>query len=63
VHNALLLKDTERTVLRGPFHPRPKPSRFLTNRTAGLTAQRLTAFAARHKAGALAGILASAVRG
>ena len=63
VHNALLLKDTERTVLRGPFHPRPKPPWFVTNRTAAVTAQRLTAFAAQPKWTALSGIFASALRG
>ena len=63
VHNALLLKDTERTVLRGPFHPRPKPPWFVTNRTAAVTAQRLTAFAAQPKWTALGGIFASALRG
>lgn len=63
VHNALLLKDTERTVLRGPFHPRPKPPWFVTNRTATVTAQRLTAFTAQPKWTALGGILASALRG
>jgi acyl-CoA reductase-like NAD-dependent aldehyde dehydrogenase len=63
VHNALLLKDTERTVVRGPFRPRPKPPWFITNRTSAVTAPRLTAFAAQPKWTALAGIFASAVRG
>jgi hypothetical protein len=62
VHNALLLADTERTVLRGPFHPRPKPPWFVTNRTASVTGRRLTEFAAWPKPSALAGIFASALR-
>lgn len=63
VHNALLLADVERTVLRGPFRARPKPPWFVTNRTAALTGQRLTAFAARPRWSALGGIFASALRG
>ena len=63
VHNALLLEDTERTVLRAPFRPRPKPPWFVTNRTAAGTARRLTKFAAQPKWAAIGGILASALRG
>jgi hypothetical protein len=44
VHNALLLDGTERTVVRGPFHPRPKPPWFITNCTAAVTGRRLTEF-------------------
>ena len=63
VHNALLLADTERTVVRGPFRPFPKPPWFVTNRTAAVTGRRLTAFAARPRWSALPGIFASALRG
>jgi aldehyde dehydrogenase (NAD(P)+) len=63
VHNALLLAETERTVVRGPFRPLPKPPWFVTNRTAAVTGRRLTAFAARPRWSALAGIFASAMRG
>lgn len=57
VHNALLLQDTERTVVRGPFRPFPrsfaggewtlfpKPPWFVTARTAATTGRRLTAYA------------------
>src|SRR5205807_1940633 len=47
VHNALLLDGTERTVVRGPFRPLPKPPWFVNNRTAAVTGRRLTAFAAQ----------------
>jgi hypothetical protein len=63
VHNALLLADTERTVVRGPFRPLPKPPWFVTNRTAAMTGRRLTAFSAQPRWSALAGIFASAMRG
>jgi aldehyde dehydrogenase (NAD(P)+) len=75
VHNALLLDRPERTVVRGPFRPAPralvrgeltlspKPPWFVTNRTAHVTARRLTAFAAAPRVRALPGIFASALRG
>jgi aldehyde dehydrogenase (NAD(P)+) len=75
VHNALLLDRVERTVVRGPFRPAPrallrgeptlspKPPWFVTNRTAGVTARRLTAFAATPRLRALPAIFASALRG
>ena len=75
VHNALLLENPERTVVRGPFRPRrgrsstarlalmPKPPWFVTNRTAATTGRRLTAFAAGPSWSALPGIFASALRG
>jgi aldehyde dehydrogenase (NAD(P)+) len=75
VHNALLVDRVERTVLRGPFRPAPrallhgemtlspKPPWFVTNRTAGVTARRLTAFAAKPQLWRLPGIMVSALRG
>jgi aldehyde dehydrogenase (NAD(P)+) len=75
VHNALLLDRVERTIMRGPFRPAPrallrgeptlspKPPWFVTNRTAQVTARRLTAFAAAPKVRALPAILVSALRG
>ena len=75
VHNALLVDRIERTVLRGPFRPSPrallrgeltlspKPPWFVTNRTSGVTARRLTAFAAKPRLRLLPGILISALRG
>ncbi len=75
VHNALLLAATERTVVRGPFRPlprslvggelalTPKPPWFVDNRTAHLTARRLTAFASTPRLRALPAIFAAALRG
>ncbi|EHN12044.1 putative aldehyde dehydrogenase (NAD(P)+) [Patulibacter medicamentivorans] len=75
VHNALLLEGTERTVVEGPFRPAPrallggeltmspKPPWFVTNRTANVTARRLTRFAAKPRWSRLPGIFASALRG
>ncbi|MBD8505009.1 aldehyde dehydrogenase [Hoyosella sp. G463] len=75
VHNALLLAETERTVVTGPFRPvprsvlrgelaiSPKPPWFVTNRTAATTGRRLTAFAANRSWAKLPGIFASALRG
>ena len=74
VHNALLLADIERTVVRGPFRPShrslgagftlsPRPPWFVSNKTAAVTGRRLTAFAARPGWAKLPGIFASALRG
>ncbi|MEV0103577.1 aldehyde dehydrogenase family protein, partial [Nocardia sp. NPDC050789] len=75
VHNALLIEDPERSVIRGPFRPAPravlngeftlspKPPWFVTNRTQATTMRRLTDFAKRPRISALPGIFASALRG
>ena len=75
VHNAFLLADTERTVVRGPFRPAPrsilhrewslspKPAWFVTNRTAPTTGRLLAAFAADPHPKRLPAIFASALRG
>ncbi|MFI6940356.1 aldehyde dehydrogenase family protein [Streptomyces sp. NPDC050418] len=78
VHNAFLLEDVEKTVLRAPFAPAPRglltgspslsprPPYFVTNRTGRTTMRRLTAYTADRgpwKAWRLAGIFASALRG
>ncbi|WP_424936089.1 MULTISPECIES: aldehyde dehydrogenase family protein [Bacteria] len=63
VHNALLLADVERSVVRGPFRPfprslralggsgrftiLPKPPWFVTSRTAATVSEGLTRFRAR----------------
>ena len=74
VHNALLLDDVERTVVRGPFRPfprsiahgewalLPKPPWFVSARSGALTARLLTEFAARPSARKLPRILAAAFR-
>ena len=75
VHNALLIDGPERTIIRGPFRPigralfsrqptiSPKPPWFVTNRTAPVTARRLTRFATRPTWSKLPAIFASALRG
>lgn len=75
VHNALLLENPERSVVRGPFRPvprsvihgelavTPKPPWFVTSRTAATTGRRMTAFTAQPSWRALPGIFASALRG
>jgi aldehyde dehydrogenase (NAD(P)+) len=75
VHNALLLENPERTVIRGPFRPSPRsllngelsisprPPWFVTNRTGATTGQALAEFAARPSWARLPKILASALRG
>ena len=75
VHNALLLENPERSVVRGPFRPAPrsvihgelaltpKPPWFVTSRTAATTGRRMTAFTAQPSWGALPGIFVSALRG
>ncbi|MEU4339676.1 aldehyde dehydrogenase family protein [Nocardia sp. NPDC023852] len=75
VHNAFLLDDVERTVVRGPFRPAPrslvrgepslspKPPWFVDNATAATTGRRLTEFYASANPARLPGIFLSALRG
>jgi aldehyde dehydrogenase (NAD(P)+) len=75
VHNALLIGDTERTVVRGPFRPSPrsllkgemsiapKPPWFVTNRTAATTGRLLAHFTAAPSWRKLPALFASALRG
>ncbi len=75
VHNALLLDDVERTVVRGPFRPfprsvaggefalSPKPPWFVSARSARTTGELLTRLRRRSRPGRkLPGIFASAFR-
>ena len=74
VHNSLLLADTERVVVRGPFRefPRsiaggelalfPKPPWFVTARSAAVTGRLLTTFGARPAWLRLPAIFAAAFR-
>lgn len=75
VHNAFLLEDVEKTVLRAPFAPSPRglftgspslsprPPYYVTNRTGRTTMQRLTAYATDRRLSRLPGIFMSALRG
>ena len=72
VHNALLLDEVERTVVRGPFRPfprsvahaewalLPKPPWFVSARSGARTARLLTEFAAHPSARRLPRILVAA---
>ncbi|GGK55360.1 putative aldehyde dehydrogenase [Nocardia camponoti] len=75
VHNAFLLDDVERTVVRGPFRPAPravfagefvlspKPPWFVSNKTGTGTGKALTGFYGDGKLSRLPGIFLSALRG
>lgn len=75
VHNAFMLEDVEKTVLRAPFAPAPRglftgspslsprPPYYVTSRTGTTTMRRLTAYAADPRVTRLPGIFASALRG
>ncbi|MFK3728639.1 aldehyde dehydrogenase family protein [Streptomyces sp. NPDC088090] len=75
VHNAFMLEDVEKTVLRAPFAPAPRglftgspslsprPPFYVTHKTALATIRRVTAFTAAPSLAKLPGIFASALRG
>lgn len=75
VHNAFMLEDVEKTVLRAPFTPAPRglvtgdpslsprPPYFVTHRTALTTVQRLTRFTAAPSLTKLPALFAAALRG
>ncbi|MFC9434396.1 aldehyde dehydrogenase family protein [Nocardia sp. NPDC057030] len=75
VHNAFLLDDVERTVVRGPFRPAPrsvlrgelalspKPPWFVGNAAAAVTGRKLTEFYASGNPARIPGIFVSAFRG
>ncbi|MFD4691072.1 aldehyde dehydrogenase family protein [Streptomyces sp. NPDC058463] len=75
VHNAFMLEDIEKTVLRAPFTPAPRglvtgdpslsprPPYFVTHRTALTTVERLTRFTAAPSLTKLPALFAAALRG
>lgn len=75
VHNAFMLEDIEKTVLRAPFTPAPRglvtgdpslsprPPYFVTHRTALTTVERLTRFTAAPTLTKLPALFAAALRG
>ncbi|MEU6883360.1 aldehyde dehydrogenase family protein [Streptomyces sp. NPDC046712] len=75
VHNAFMLEDIEKTVLRAPFTPAPRglvkgdpslsprPPYFVTHRTALSTVERLTRFTAAPSLTKLPALFAAALRG
>ncbi|WP_306321571.1 MULTISPECIES: aldehyde dehydrogenase family protein [unclassified Streptomyces] len=75
VHNAFMLEDIEKTVVRAPFAPSPRglftgspslsprPPFYVTNRTGLTTMQRLTSYTTSPSPTKLPAIFASALRG
>jgi aldehyde dehydrogenase (NAD(P)+) len=75
VHNAVMFDKPQKNVVYGPFRPiprallkrewhlSPRPPWFVTNKTAHVTAERLTRYAADNKLRHLPGIFTSALRG
>lgn len=62
-HNALLLRDVEKTVLRGPLLPLVKPLWYPGHRTLDVLARRFTDFSAAPGPMALLRVAAAALRG
>ncbi len=63
VHNTLMFSRVEKTVVRAPFHARPKPAWFASHRTAARLMPRLARFEAAPSPARLPAILALALRG
>jgi acyl-CoA reductase-like NAD-dependent aldehyde dehydrogenase len=75
VHNAFMIEDVEKTVIRAPFAPvprsllttspslSPKPPYFVTSRTGRTTVERLVRFTAAPAVAKLPAVFASALRG
>jgi aldehyde dehydrogenase (NAD(P)+) len=62
-HNALLLRDAEKTVLRAPLLPLVKPLWYPGHRTLDVLARRFADFSARPGPGKLVRVAAAALRG
>jgi len=62
-HNALLLRHVEKTVLRAPLLPFPKPLWYPDHRTRAELARRFADFSAAHGPLKLANLAAAALRG
>lgn len=63
VHNTYLLEHVEKTVIRGPFKPWPKPAWFVTHHKSHEIGRKLTEFETKPKISRLPGIFWSALRG
>jgi acyl-CoA reductase-like NAD-dependent aldehyde dehydrogenase len=63
VHNTLMFSRVQKSVVRAPFHARPKPVWFAAHRTAGRLAPRLVRFEANPSPAKLPGIFNLALRG
>lgn len=63
VHNTFMFEDIEKSVIRGPFKPFPKPAWFTTNKTVHRLAPKLLDFEREPSLLKLPGILWEALRG
>jgi acyl-CoA reductase-like NAD-dependent aldehyde dehydrogenase len=63
VHNTLMFSRVQKSVVRAPFHARPKPVWFATHRTAARLTPRLVRFEAAPSPAKLPGIFSLALRG
>jgi acyl-CoA reductase-like NAD-dependent aldehyde dehydrogenase len=63
VHNTLMFSRVQKSVVRAPFHARPKPAWFATHRTAARLTPRLVRFEAAPSLAKLPGIFSLALRG
>jgi acyl-CoA reductase-like NAD-dependent aldehyde dehydrogenase len=63
VHNTLMFSRVQKSVVRAPFHARPKPAWFANHRTAGRLTPRLVRFEADPSPAKLPGIFSLALRG
>ena len=63
VHNTLMFSRVQKSVVRAPFHARPKPAWFANHRTASRLTPRLVRFEADPSPAKLPGIFSLALRG
>ena len=63
VHNTYMLENIEKTVIRGPFRPWPKPAWFASHASAHVLGRRLATFEANHSFAKVPGIFLAALRG
>lgn len=63
VHNALMLEGIEKTVVRQPARPFPKPVYFPTHRTGHVVGPRLVRLEARGRVRHLPGVVLAGLRG
>ncbi|MEO7333712.1 MAG: aldehyde dehydrogenase family protein [Gemmatimonadales bacterium] len=63
VHNTLMFSRSEKTVIRGPFRPRPKPIWFASHRNAHRVARQMVAFERSPSLLRVAAMLPLAMRG
>ncbi len=63
VHNTYLFERPQKSVIRGPFHPQPKPPWLATHRTSHVVGRLLTQFEAKPGLWKLPAILAAVMNG